>query len=309
MAKKRTKIPPNIEANVMYKSHLMCCICQEKGDHIHHLDGKPNNNHIDNLVLLCFKHHELASIKGNIGKKLSKETILMYRHSHYISIEKKRQSTQSNIDTSMKGLTEASLLKAMKNALIILELENIKQRYYEAELKNKNDILNELYKYSNHNNTRLTYEIFNFLEQVIGQPRGGMNAEMASSVFLLILEFSHTLNEKSKRADDILKIALYIGDNIVYDSIIYLKNLKITMYGLTIIKHVYTKAKILKSTKLKEAVLDAYKEIDRNLKRPDRTDLISATELVNIFKEDIDHHSLSFPPLPDELARIVYSKN
>ena len=97
--KKRVKIPPATEAEVMFKSDLQCCICQQKGDHIHHLDSDPSNNNIDNLALLCFKHHDEATITGSLSKKLSRQTILNYREHHYKVIEFARQRQLGTFDS------------------------------------------------------------------------------------------------------------------------------------------------------------------------------------------------------------------
>ncbi|MCC6186112.1 MAG: HNH endonuclease, partial [Chitinophagaceae bacterium] len=87
---KRKKIPDAIAASVMFKSDLKCCICSNKGDHIHHLDGNRNNNSIENLALLCFSHHDSASIKNSLSRKLSKDVIIKYRTLHYSVIEIER---------------------------------------------------------------------------------------------------------------------------------------------------------------------------------------------------------------------------
>lgn len=89
--KRKVKIPEETEAMVMFSSNRECCICNKKGDHIHHLDGNNSNNKIENLALLCFDHHHEATVTGGLSKKLSKKTILKYRDHHYALIDKKRR--------------------------------------------------------------------------------------------------------------------------------------------------------------------------------------------------------------------------
>src|SRR5260221_5771058 len=84
-------IPKKIEADVMFKSNLQCCICQKKGDHIHHIDSQ-NGSGFENLALLCYAHHNEATIKGSLSRKLSPETILKFREQHYSAIEDMRRS-------------------------------------------------------------------------------------------------------------------------------------------------------------------------------------------------------------------------
>ena len=59
MAKQRVKIPKATEDDLMLKSKGNC-YCGKRGDQIHHIDGDPSNNNFDNLVLLCFDHHDDA---------------------------------------------------------------------------------------------------------------------------------------------------------------------------------------------------------------------------------------------------------
>jgi len=88
----------------------------KKGDHIHHLDGNPSNNNIDNLALLCFEHHNMASVTGNLSKKLSRLTILNYREHHYKVIELARQRQLGIFDKPVETLTEEKILVIAKNA-------------------------------------------------------------------------------------------------------------------------------------------------------------------------------------------------
>lgn len=86
----RIKLPASIESQIMFESHCMCCVCQKRGDHIHHLDGNNSNNIFDNLILLCFDHHDQASVVGSLSKKLSKDTLKKYRQHHYLKVQASR---------------------------------------------------------------------------------------------------------------------------------------------------------------------------------------------------------------------------
>ena len=37
-----------------------CCLCRRRGDHLHYLNRDPDDQRFENLVLLCFVHHEEA---------------------------------------------------------------------------------------------------------------------------------------------------------------------------------------------------------------------------------------------------------
>src|SRR5690349_7626615 len=94
----RKRIPAAIDADVQFKADRKCCVCKAEGDHIHHLDRNPANNAFDNLVFLCFKHHNEASIIGSLRKGLSKEALIRFREQHYKEVAARRAS-------SIKALT------------------------------------------------------------------------------------------------------------------------------------------------------------------------------------------------------------
>lgn len=77
--KTREKIPPKIESQILLANKHACCICQKMHVQIHHIDGNPNNNDISNLAILCIEHHDLASMKGGMTKKLKPDDIRKYK--------------------------------------------------------------------------------------------------------------------------------------------------------------------------------------------------------------------------------------
>lgn len=65
MVKAQRKKNPKVHIDVLVKSRRRCCLCFAlKGDHsekkgqIAHLDNNRTNDKIDNLVYLCFDHHD-----------------------------------------------------------------------------------------------------------------------------------------------------------------------------------------------------------------------------------------------------------
>ena len=307
---KKTKVPKATDDEVVFKSNLQCCVCQKKGDHIHHLDGNNNNHDFDNLALLCFEHHELASITGNISKKLSKGAIIKYREHHYFVIEQKRSQAIGVLNNPINQLTEEDLLKASKNAIILIELEKIKELYFNSDWTKRKDILLSINKYSNHSNLRLAYDFFDFLVHVSSQTRVGMTTDIALTVYSLVLDFLPTFynEENTKKLIEIAKMAIHIGDNMVYDSLIHLGNMTIAMHGLTIIKFVYLLAKRNSISELIEEISNTYNELESTIRRPERNNLENAQILIQIFKQNIDKSGLSFPSLPENLMKVIYNE-
>ena len=140
------------------------------------------------------------------------------------------------------------------------------------------------------------------------QTRGGMPTDVVISIFSSILNFfpypdNEADNEKTiELANECVNIAF----SLVYDSTIYLKNYDIVMYGLTILKYIYKKGKHQNIQPLIDKVNDTYKEIEQTLQRSKQNDLSEALQLVREFKADIEKGTLSFPPLSDNLMKLIY---
>lgn len=92
MAKeKRTAIHKNTERELLFKNDMACCVCREsKGVIIHHIDGNPSNNSLNNLAVLCQEHHDKAHSKNGLTKNLSPEIIKKYKNDWELFIRKKR---------------------------------------------------------------------------------------------------------------------------------------------------------------------------------------------------------------------------
>ena len=211
--KRRPIIPKATEGQLLFITDYKCCVCQEKGDHIHHLDENPKNNNLDNLAFLCFKDHDLTTSKSSLRKKLTKKAIINYRSHHYKVIENRRKQELGNLDKPISKLTNENLLIVVKNALIILELENIKARYFSAEWDKRADLINELDKYANHKNHRLTYAILEFLHLAVSQTRTGMTEKVALCIFSQIHSFGPSFHDKKNKKEviELAKQCIQIG--------------------------------------------------------------------------------------------------
>jgi len=77
----RLSIPPEVAAKVLFLSDRTCCVCHTKGKpiQIHHIDGNPSNNDINNLALLCLDCHNETQISGGFHRKLDADQIKIYR--------------------------------------------------------------------------------------------------------------------------------------------------------------------------------------------------------------------------------------
>lgn len=230
-----------------------------------------------------------------------------------ISHDKYRQnlfnhnSTQTDSKTQVAtSLTEEDVLRITKTAIILLEIEKIKEEYYSKKWDARENPLHKLYRFTDHSNENVASAIFDFLDSVAHETRSGMPWDIASSIHSLVLTFfpSSYDNEAKERIEN-GKRCVYIGFSLTYDAFIYLNNFTIAKYGLLIWKFIYREGKRNEMPELVEAVLQQYKEIEQTLDRPERNDLGNAKELVKIFKDDLGTWDLSFPVLPEHLFKLT----
>ena len=94
MPRKRKKIPPDVEAEVLTRSRRRCCLCVSldgdtsvKTGQVAHLDRDPSNNALDNLVFLCLHHHEAYDAKSSQAKGLKPREVCRYRDELHRMVE------------------------------------------------------------------------------------------------------------------------------------------------------------------------------------------------------------------------------
>ncbi len=91
--KKRSDIPKEIAAKILFDSDRTCCVCRirNKPVQIHHIDDNPDNHEISNLAVLCFDCHRETQIRGGFDRKLDGEQIILYRDNwHQLVTEQRR---------------------------------------------------------------------------------------------------------------------------------------------------------------------------------------------------------------------------
>lgn len=201
------------------------------------------------------------------------------------------------------SITEDDILRISKTALIILDIEKIKEKYFNSRWDKKKNILSKLHRFSDHSNEKVASAIFYFLESVAQLTSEKNPSDIARLIYSLVLTFFPSSFEKDeKERIENGKQCIHIGYNLAYDAFIHLENYKIAEYGLTILKFIYREGKRKEMPELTKLVLNQYKELAQTLDRPERTDLDKAKEFVKIFKDDIETNDLIFPILPSHLA-------
>lgn len=231
-----------------------------------------------------------------------------YFTNSYNTYKRYLNDMETNNKQSILPLTEEDILRINKTALIIIELEKIKEKYYDANWDERENVIRELFKYSDHTNLKVADHIFNFLSDAADQTRAGMTQNVAISIFSLTINF-FPYSEDDKDRDKIIELATQCVNtafSMVYDASIHMKDYNVIMYGLTILKYIYKKGKQENFPMLMEKVDSTYAELEETLQRRERNDLADALDLVRQFKADRKEGTLSFPPLTEKLHKLIY---
>lgn len=148
----RLSIPAEISAKVLYLSDRTCCVCRRKGKpvQIHHIDGNPRNNDINNLAVLCLDCHNETQISGGFHRKLDAEQVRLYRDD-WLSIVASERTLRHTIDKVSKEertlelelATSLAEIYRENNELGILAMHyhnignrELRDKYIEEALKN-----------------------------------------------------------------------------------------------------------------------------------------------------------------------------
>lgn len=219
----------------------------------------------------------------------------------------RKRPTAKTKPAQQEIISQDALVDACKTAIIILELEKIRDRYMQAEWSQRNEILGELYVYVEHNTIGVSKAVIFLLSSISNMTRSGMTYDNASSINFAVLNFYPYASDESQKVEarEIGRQCVFIGFNIAYDAFIHLRNLRLSMPGLAIIKFVYRMAKDRKDKELMDIVHQQYQRMEHTLLRPERTDLDNAKQMIQVFKNDLEDWDISYPILPAALERAV----
>jgi len=181
MTKKRTPIPSEISAQILFESDRTCCVCNHRGRNIqiHHIDENPSNNNPENLAVLCLECHNDTMIKGGFGRKLNADQVVIFKKEwlQRVVVRKQKADELASIQ-SVTGSTEtiiyASQSETQSNQLEIND--NILLDYLEKILLIKNERE----------------------ELSASKIDSGITSEMNSGAYDMVSFYEEVLNELSK---------------------------------------------------------------------------------------------------------------
>lgn len=291
--------------------------------HVHKCDGflgfystiiapTLNNNLIGLSDRVQYSIYDSAKIEKAILNSTQKDRILLsYFPTSYENYQNSTQTDlsdkQSEAQNKQLRLTEETILQICKRAIIILEVEKIKEEYFSNSWEIEQNPLQKLYRYSEHFDAKTANSILSFLTTVADQTSQRTHPQIASTLYSLVLTFFRISDQYTKKEiNENAHLSAYMAFALTYEAFIRLNNFKIASYGLCILKFLYKEGKRTNSGKVLQEVMEVYEEIEFNLKRPGR-DLEKAREFVKYFKDDLDSPTLMLPILPEDLFTLMES--
>jgi hypothetical protein len=207
-----------------------------------------------------------------------------------------------------KTLTEEDVLRITKTAIIIIEIETIKEEYFNnigSDWTIRTTILYKLYRYTEHTNEKIAAAIFDFVQQTVNsrleKPSTFVVATVKSLIFTYFpstIKGDHSLRLKNGKS--CLDIAYYI----IYDGFTHHDNFAMAEHGLSIFKFVYHHARRLHIQELEDYVNVYYDELELALRTNDK-DFVNARLMLQVFKNDLGSNNLVTPTLPAEIITLI----
>jgi hypothetical protein len=113
MAKKnRIEIPDEIAADILFRSHRICCVCREKKPvQIHHVNEDPADYSEDNLAVLCFDCHRDTQIRGGFDRKLDSAQVRRYRDDWLTRVANRREQEHGPLSLPQSRTQEIRAVK------------------------------------------------------------------------------------------------------------------------------------------------------------------------------------------------------
>lgn len=248
--KKRIKLSQAQKDAILFEFDKSCCICKDrnKSVQIHHIDGNPANNDLDNLAVLCLEHHDEAHIKGGLGAQTSPGLIKKYRDEWLgiVSIQREKHYQAS------PEVLSNSYMNSFLDTLACHEIIKQGHKILQADWEDKVLLLDDLNIYTSHEYGILPKaKIIDLLYSLATKTRFKMPVEVASIIEHLVLSslpvmslVRPELEPPSKQQTDVLESANLVGSTMAYDGIKRLKNIKIVASGAEIMSTVLRYAKL-----------------------------------------------------------------
>lgn len=262
--KRRRNVPASIADQVSYMADMLCCVCEKRGHHIHHIDKNPSNNNLDNLALLCFEHHNEVTSGGGLSRKLSPGLLRQYRKALHRKIEARREmSSTFKLAKSRKALTDTDqLFQLVLDAVTVREVQKAYQQCGRHEWEHASEVVRQLRWFTDSIGHYARRAILEILDDIASGARFGIPAHVAESVACVAFDALPVrgLRTPSKHRitpeeTELLHYGVSIGLHLAYDGALYVHNLKVVEAGGELLWKILRYARINKHKELLQSTL------------------------------------------------------
>ncbi len=294
MAKKRKKIPDTAADEVMFKADLLCCVCEKRGHQIHHIDNDPSNNDLDNLVLLCFEHHDEVTHQGGLSRRLSPSLLQNYRNSLYRKVEAKRNlPVLDEAASTNRQVDEDRFFQLMLDAVSVREIQKIRRNLNPDENDKTLEAIYDLSSYLESSGVRARRAVLEILDEIASRTRLGLQPDVAQTISRVTYEALpiRSLRFPSKvqisaTEIELMEYGLSIGLALSYDGALYIQNIKVVDAGGELLWKILRYARINNHKNLQQRALDEFDTAEDGAKRGGDPDTV---KLLQIYRK----HGLS----------------
>ena len=98
----RKALPEEIKVEVIARSNNRCCICQIPFVQLHHIDGDPSNNSLDNIAPLCPNCHSQAHSNNRLTANLTASRVKILRDKWYSYCESRKEGSNISGNAMLK---------------------------------------------------------------------------------------------------------------------------------------------------------------------------------------------------------------
>lgn len=219
-------------------------------------------------------------------------------------LERRKTDISNNKQLKFNSDPKNEMMQAAISAVILVDLEKIRYRYFYAPFHLRGDILDEIRVYKPISTDITTIEFYKFLLEVADSIGYGTPDNYGVKLLNLVGYF---FPDDSENVETILDLSFNIGNLLVNTSFFNLENFEIGVYGLSIWKWVYLKAEAYKMEIFKEKIRKEYQSVKMvydnfNIKVSNYEEKI---RLMDIFKEDLEEKGLTFPNIPYDLLEFT----
>jgi hypothetical protein len=219
-------------------------------------------------------------------------------------LEKRKKSQVSQHHKHHSASKDSELLAAAKTAVLLVEIEKFKHRYYHLDYDLREEALDELRAYEPVVTKESRIEVYRFLYEVADEINYRSSASLGITLLSLVMHFSPG---KDEECSEVVETSIAIGKKMVFASIFKAEHFKIGSNGLSIWKWAYLKAKWRDKAALMRQIETEYEELEAAIRKEehDIINLAKKRQVIEAFKKDLTVDGMDFPAIPRALLDFV----